>query len=255
MKNNLAHVLNEAVDQYNRLSFIEHDPISIPHRFDRKEDIEIAGFLTAIISWGNRASILKSADCMMNRMGHSPYEFILNAKRGDAFTKNQSIHRTFNEEDFWFFTLALRRIYNFEFGLEMVFTKGFDLGGSFEALKHFRTVFMNSKTHRASKHIADVARNSSAKRLNMFLRWMVRRDERGVDFGIWKGISPSKLSIPLDVHSGNTARQLGLLTRQQNDWKAVVELDESLRKFDAVDPVKYDYALFSLGESGIWKQK
>jgi len=255
MKNNLADLLNEAVDLYNRRGFIENDPISIPHRFEKKEDIEIAGFLTATISWGNRNSIIKSADRMLDQMDNSPFEFVLNAKRKDAFPIDQAIHRTFNADDFWFFIQSLRMIYKSELGLEGLFTKGFELGGSFEALQLFRSVFMREKTHRASKHVADVERNSSAKRLNMFLRWMVRRDERGVDFGIWKGISPSKLSIPLDVHSGNSARQLGLLFRHQNDWKAVIELDEALRKFDSADPVKYDYALFSLGESGRWKQK
>jgi uncharacterized protein (TIGR02757 family) len=255
MKNDLIEILNEAVDQYNRKSFIENDPISIPHRFEKKEDIEIAAFLTAIISWGNRTSILKSADRMMQRMGHSPHEFVMEAKQKDAITLGQTIHRTFNAEDFWFFILSLRHIYSNEFGLEGLFTSGFNMGGSYEALVFFRSKFMNGISNRSSKHVADVERNSSAKRLNMFLRWMVRSDDRGVDFGLWKDISPSKLSIPLDVHSGNTARKLGLLNRRQNDWRAVAELDCSLRQIDVLDPVKYDFALFSLGESGIWKQK
>ncbi|MFM7770098.1 MAG: TIGR02757 family protein, partial [Bacteroidota bacterium] len=200
---------------------------------------------------GNRISILKSANKMMQRMGDSPFDFVMNSRMGDGFNSDESIHRTFNGEDFWFFIQSLRRIYTKSEGLESVFQTGFNKGGSWEALLYFREVFMNAKAHRASKHIADVGKNSSAKRLNMFLRWMVRKDRRGVDLGIWNtSIDQSNLSIPLDVHSGATARKLGLLKRSQNDWSAVEELDFYLRTLDPKDPVKYDYALFGLGESG-----
>lgn len=249
----LREALERSVDKYNRRSFIEEDPISIPHSFTKKEDIEIASFLTATISWGNRKSILVSANRLMDYMDQSPFEFVKNAQKSDFKSWKHSIHRTFMKEDVIFFVEALRRMYIEEGGMERVFSEGFSRGGSKEGIEFFRNKFIGSETHRALKHVASPKRNSTAKRINMFLRWMVRNDERGVDFGLWKSIKPSQLSIPLDVHSGRTARLFGLLTRTQSDWKAVEELDWNLRLFDSADPVKYDFALFGLSEAGFEK--
>jgi uncharacterized protein (TIGR02757 family) len=249
----LREALERSVDKYNRQSFIAEDPISIPHSFSKKEDIEISAFLTATISWGNRKSILVSANRLMEYMDHAPFDFVIHAKQEDFKSWKPSIHRTFMKEDVSFFVESLRRIYVEEGGMEALFTKGFSLGGSKEAIEYFRTMFVGNELHRALKHVASPERNSTAKRINMFLRWMVRNDNRGVDFGLWKGISPAQLSIPLDVHSGRTARMFGLLNRTQSDWKAVEELDRSLRLYDANDPVKYDFALFGLSEAGFEK--
>jgi uncharacterized protein (TIGR02757 family) len=249
----LRDALERSVDKYNRRSFIEEDPISIPHSFAKKEDIEIAAFLTATISWGNRKSILVSANRLMEYMDGAPYDFVLNAQPKDFKSWKPSIHRTFMKEDVEFFLNSLRRIYVEEGGMERLFTKGFSLGGSKEAIEYFRKNFVGIESHRALKHVASPERNSTAKRINMFLRWMVRSDNRNVDFGLWKGISPAELSIPLDVHSGRTARMFGLLSRTQSDWKAVEELDHNLRLYDSADPVKYDFALFGLSEAGFEK--
>jgi uncharacterized protein (TIGR02757 family) len=249
----LREALERSVDRYNRRSFIEEDPISIPHSFSNKEDIEIAAFLTATISWGNRKSILVSANRLMEYMDQAPFDFVMHAKPNDFKSWKPSIHRTFMKEDVVFFVESLRRIYVEEGGMETLFTKGFSLGGSKEAIEYFRNSFVGSESHRALKHVASPERNSTAKRINMFLRWMVRSDNREVDFGLWKGISSGQLSIPLDVHSGRTARMFGLLNRTQSDWKAVEELDRSLRLYDDGDPVKYDFALFGLSEAGFEK--
>lgn len=249
----LREALERSVDKYNRKSFIEEDPISIPHSFTRKEDIEIAAFLTSTISWGNRKSILVSANRLMEYMDCSPYDFVMNAQPEDFKGWKPSIHRTFMKEDVAYFVQSLRRMYVENGGMEGVFTEGFSLGNSKEGIEFFRNKFIGNEAHRAWKHVASPERNSTAKRINMFLRWMVRNDKRGVDFGMWKGISPSQLSIPLDVHSGRTARLFGLLTRTQSDWKAVEELDGNLRMYDSADPVKYDFALFGLSEAGFEK--
>ena len=249
----LREALERSVDKYNRISFIEEDPISIPHSFTKKEDIEIAAFLTATISWGNRKSILVSSNRLMEYMDQTPFDFVLNAQPKDFKNWKRSIHRTFMKEDVEFFIKSLRRMYVEEGGMEGVFTEGFSIGNSKAGIDFFRNKFIGVEAHRALKHLASPERNSTAKRINMFLRWMVRNDTRGVDFGIWKGISPSQLSIPLDVHSGRTARMCGLLSRTQSDWKAVEELDRSLRLYDSNDPVKYDFALFGLSEAGFEK--
>jgi len=249
----LREALERSVDKYNRSSFIEEDPISIPHSFSKKEDIEIAAFLTATISWGNRKSILVSANRLMEYMDQAPFEFVKNAKKSDFKSWKPAIHRTFMKEDVVFFVEALRRIYVEQGGMEHVFSEGFSRGGSKEGIEYFRNIFVGNEVHRALKHVASPEKNSTAKRINMFLRWMVRSDKRGVDFGLWKGIQPSQLSIPLDVHSGRTARMFGLLERSQSDWKAVEELDRNLRLYDAKDPVKYDFALFGLSEAGFEK--
>lgn len=242
-------LLEELVDKYNRAEFILLDPVSVPHQYHRKEDIEIAGFLTATIAWGNRKAILASAEKMMRTMGDSPFDYVMEAnaaslKKGDAV-----IHRTFNRVDFSFFIRALRKAYQQPGGLEQLFTHAFlnhaEAGNAIHAVRAFLLDVRHES--RSEKHLADPLSGSSAKRLNMFLRWMVRADDRGVDFGLWKNIPMAQLSVPLDVHSGNTARKFGLLTRTANDWKAVCELDASLRKFNPQDPVRYDYALFGLG--------
>ena len=243
----LFEFLEAKYDQYNRPDFIETDPISVPHRCTRKEDIEIAAFLTATISWGNRVSIVKDADNLLGMMDHSPYEFILHSGRNETERFKSFYHRTFNGTDCIFFLESLKNIYQHYDGLESLFLPD-DKTGIKGVLCRFRSAFLE-KNHprRSEKHIADPCNGASAKRLLMFLRWMVRNDKRGVDFGLWKKISPSVLMCPLDIHSGTIARKLGLLKRKQNDWRAVEELTENLRQFDPEDPVKYDFALFGLG--------
>jgi uncharacterized protein (TIGR02757 family) len=245
-KNDIRSLLESKYSQFNNPDFIETDPISIPHLFSKKEDIEIAAFLSATIAWGQRITILKNARMLMTLMEDEPHDFILNAKKTELDRFKKFVHRTFNGEDAVFFMNALKKIYLQHGGLENVMGQfPDDLGKS---ISHFRKTFLaTGKTSRTHKHIADPLKNSSAKRICMFLRWMVRKDRSGVDFGIWKKIQPSQLYTPLDLHSGATARKLGLLTRKQDDWKSVVELTENLRKFDPKDPVKYDFALYGLG--------
>lgn len=247
-KKELKQFLNEKVIQYNQPKFIESDPIQIPHQFTKKEDIEIAGFLTATIAWGKRQMIIKNANRMMEFMDNSPYEFVTNHSKKELTQIQDFVHRTFNSIDFRFFITALKNIYNNHNGLEAVFASNTEEDTMKNSIHQFKKVFFEIEhPQRTTKHVSDPIKGSAAKRINMYLRWMVRQDNAGVDFGIWKNISPSKLSCPLDVHSGNVARKLGLLTRKQNDWKALSELDISLRKLDAKDPTKYDFALFGLG--------
>jgi uncharacterized protein (TIGR02757 family) len=240
--------LDFKVNEFNKPEFIELDPISIPHRFSLKEDIEISAFLTATISWGNRKSILGAADQMMQLMGESPYDFIMDCNDFDREKITDFYYRTFNGTDFDYFLSALKNIYLHKGGLENVFN---ELTNEFtvqESISNFKKIFFELPHQtRTEKHVSDPNQGSAGKRLNMMLRWLIRKDQNGIDFGLWKQISPSKLSIPLDVHSGNTARKLGLLARKQNDAKAVFELDSVLRHFDPIDPVKYDFALFGLG--------
>ena len=244
----LKEFLDKRVDIYNSPAFIKFDPVSIPHRYSSKEDIEIAGFLAATIAWGNRTAILRSAGCMMKIMCDAPYDFVLNHKESDLKGIDGAMHRTFNAEDFIYFIEALKYIFEEKGGMEDIFMR-YRTGDSLQpAIHEFRRIFFelphNSRTR---KHISDPVKGSAAKKINMYLRWMIRKDDRGVDFGLWKSISPSILSCPLDVHSGNVARKLGLITRRQNDSKAVTELDKVLRQLDKEDPVKYDFALFGLG--------
>ncbi|MBN1768980.1 MAG: TIGR02757 family protein [Prolixibacteraceae bacterium] len=245
----LKELLDTSYERYNVPEFIADDPISIPHQFDKKEDIEIAAFLSAVIAWGNRKSIIRNANLLMKEMGYFPHEFILNATENDFQAFNHFVHRTFNGNDAKFFLQSLQNIYRQHKGLETVFTDGYRAGGSlFDALIHFRSIFLSlPHLKRSEKHVANVAQKSAAKRLCMFLRWMVRDDGRGVDFGLWHGIPASALMMPLDVHTGSVSRELGLLRRNQNDWQSVEELTATLRQFDPRDPVKYDFALFGLG--------
>jgi uncharacterized protein (TIGR02757 family) len=247
-KSDLKEFLDEKVELYNRPSFIELDPVSIPHMYTRKEDIEIAGFLAATISWGNRKMILRNASRMMALLDDSPYDFIMNCEVPDLDCVEGFVHRTFNSVDLAYFLNALKHIYRTKGGLELIFNR-YKTGESLQpAIHELYTIFFElPHNRRTERHISDPFKGSAAKKINMYLRWMVRNDSKGVDFGIWKSISPSILSCPLDVHSGNVARKLGLLKRKQNDAKAVEELDKFLRSMDSHDPVKYDFALFGLG--------
>jgi uncharacterized protein (TIGR02757 family) len=240
--------LDEKVVQYNNPSFIELDPIQIPHFYTRKEDIEISGFLSAVISWGNRVSILNNAKRMLAHMGTSPYDFLLNHNESHLKKMDGFVHRTFNSYDLLSFIEGLTHLYKNRNGLEGIFVK-YQTDESLQPAIHElkREFFSLPHLHRTRKHLPDPLTGSAAKRINMYLRWMIRKDDKGVDFGIWKEIPPSILSCPLDVHSGNVARRLGLLTRRQNDAKAVAELDARLREMDSADPARYDFALFGLG--------
>lgn len=256
-QNDLLELLETKYDRYNRSAFIESDPISIPHRYSKKEDIEIAGFLAATIAWGQRSTIVKNADTLMNLMGDAPYEFTLNHQEKDMNPFMDFKHRTFNGTDVVYFMKSLKNIYKNHGGISCLMENptlqnGFSIK---QGIRNFRKVFfeLNNYPDRTLKHIANPDKNASAKRINMYLRWMVRDDKRGVDFGLWKKIKPYQLFCPLDVHTGNVARGLGLLNRKQNDWKAVEELTIRLKEFDAKDPVKYDFALFGLGMFEKWK--
>ncbi|WP_298948179.1 TIGR02757 family protein [uncultured Polaribacter sp.] len=247
-KTELKDFLDNKVVLYNNPKFIESDPIQIPHLFSKKEDIEIAGFLTATISWGNRTMIIKNALKMMDLLDNSPFDFIINHQESDLKIFESFVHRTFNYIDFQQFIISLKHIYNQYNGLENILAIKDNSKTYQTAINHFKKVFFEVKhQQRTQKHVSDPLKNSAAKRINMFLRWVVRNDAAGVDFGIWKTHNPAHLSCPLDVHSGNVARKLKLLLRKQNDWKAVAELDKNLRKLDKNDPVKYDFALFGLG--------
>lgn len=245
LSTDIKELLDEKVNQYNNPEFIESDPIQIPHQYRIKEDIEIAAFFTATISWGNRKMIIKNAQKLMDIMGNSPYDFVMETVTP---LKVNFVHRTFNSIDFDFFIRGIRHIYKHHNGMESVFTKHMESDNIQSSIHHFKNLFFEiDHPERTQKHISDPYKGSAAKRINMFLRWMVRNDNAGVDFGIWNKIPPSILSCPLDVHSGNVARKLGLLGRKQNDAKALKELDGSLRQMDPNDPVKYDFALFGLG--------
>lgn len=244
----IKEFLDDKVVRYNRPEFIDSDPISIPHQFQNKEDIEISAFLAATIAWGNRKMIVSNGKKLIDLMGHTPYDFIMNHRAEDLDRFNGFVHRTFNTTDLDYFIKALKNIYQNKGGLETLFAQSVTALSTQLAIHHFKQEFF-SLPHpaRTEKHVSDPSKGSAAKRINMFLRWMVRVDDCGVDFGIWRSISPAQLSCPLDVHSGRVARKLGLLTRAQSDSKALDELDLNLRQLDREDPVKYDFALFGLG--------
>ncbi|MCH8534361.1 MAG: TIGR02757 family protein [Flavobacteriaceae bacterium] len=247
-KKELKTFLDQKVQTYNQASFISSDPVSIPHLFTQKEDIEIAGFLVATFAWGNRKSILKNAHYLIELLEHQPYNFVLHHSHKDLKKLENFVHRTFNGTDLIYFIQALQHIYKNHDGLEMIFAKHHSPINMHSAIEKLNEIFFElPHLKRTEKHISNPAKKSACKRLHMFLRWMVRDDNNGVDFGIWKSISPSLLSCPLDVHSGRVARKLKLLSRKQNDLKAVNELDKNLRKLDPKDPAKYDFALFGLG--------
>ena len=245
---NLKEFLDIKSEEYNNKSFIENDPIQIPHEFKKKEDIEISGFLTATIAWGNRKSIINSSKKMMELLENDPHNFIMNHSDKDLKSLLGFIHRTFNGYDFIQFVKSLKNIYCNHGGLEMVFFNNMKDNSLHNSIHQLKNIFFEIEhLKRTRKHVSDPFKGSAAKRINMFLRWMVRKDDKGVDFGIWNSINQKNLSCPLDVHSGNIARKLGILKRKQNDHKAVLELDNSLRKYDDSDPVKYDFALFGIG--------
>lgn len=244
----LKEFLEAKVEEYNHPRFIETDPIQIPHQFSKKEDIEIAGFLTATISWGNRKSIITNANKMMTLLNQSPFDYVMNHEASDLEKLRPFVHRTFNEDDLIQFIKSLNHIYKNHGGLEAVFSKYSEEFSTQNAIHQFKKHFFEIEhLTRTQKHVSDPSKNSAAKRINMFLRWMVRSAEGGVDFGLWKKLNPAQLCVPLDLHVGRVARELGLLNRRQDDWKAVEELTAKLRTFDENDPIKYDFALFGMG--------
>ncbi len=244
----LKSFLDEKSDQYNNPNFIESDPIQIPHQFTLKEDIEISGFLAATIAWGNRKATIASANKMMALMGNSPYDFVMSATEENFALLEGFVHRTFNARDLQTMLRGFRNIYQNYDGFEAVFKNNITDHKLHHGIYQFRKLILEPGfEQRFVKHIADPLANSAAKRIHLFLRWMVRKDNRGVDLGIWKDVPQSALSCPLDVHSGRTARKLGLVTRKADDAKSLAELDQNLRALDAQDPAKYDFALFGLG--------
>ena len=248
----IRETLEALHDRYNNPEFIANDPISIPRRFSKREDIEIAGFLASVIAWGNRKAIVKSAGRMMELMDGAPYDFVVNATEQDITRLSAFVHRTFNGQDFTCFVRSLRNIYSKYGGIGEFFEKEYARNNNLRpAISAFRRIFFETDHHpHAQKHVSSIESGSACKRLNMYLRWMVRKDNRGVDFGLWEEIPASALYLPLDVHAGNMSRALGLLSRKQNDWKAVEEATAALRRFDPADPVKYDFALFGAGIDG-----
>ena len=250
--NNLIDLLNESHDKFNSVAFIEHDPVSIPHEFSSKEDREIAGFLAATLAWGQRITILKNTRLLLKHMDYAPYEFILGHQPTELKSFKNFKHRTFNGEDAVAFIRCLKKIYKYHGGLETIFTplNEEEPASGIHISKAKKIFFRPPHPARTEKHFADPLRGSAAKRINMFLRWMVRSDKNGVDFGIWKSIQPSQLVCPLDVHTGRVARKLKLLDRKQNDWTAAVELTQNLIRLNPVDPIRFDFALFGLGVSG-----
>ena len=248
-------ILNYYYRVFDEKQFIDNDPICIPHKFQDKEDIEISGFLAATIAWGNRKAIINSALDIIKRMDNAPYDFIINADKNDIEKLAGFYYRTFQEVDLVCFIDSLHNIYTNHGGLEKVFTDGYQSCSEDKiknAIINFRKIFFqNDYPQRVAKHVANPEKGAAAKRINMFLRWMVRNDNSGVDFGLWKNISPCDLIIPLDVHVGNVARNLNLIDSNSNNWKAAEELTKKLQLLDKEDPVKYDFALFGIGNSKI----
>ncbi|WP_262245593.1 TIGR02757 family protein [Parapedobacter soli] len=286
--NSLKDFLDRKVDEYNRPEFIDGDPICIPHRFTRKQDIEIMGFFAAVLAWGQRKTIINKCMELIDRMDGEPFDFVTGHSELDLKQLEGFKHRTFNDTDLLYFVRFFRDHYSRDLSLETAFVPAgaqsefrseyLDdfMAGAGDAslsspacylgklhgngrevdmtstLNHFQSYFFSLPEHpaRTRKHISSPARNSACKRLNMFLRWMVRRDNCGVDFGLWNQFKPSQLVCPCDVHVERVARKLGLIQRKQSDWKTACELTDNLRRLDATDPVKYDFALFGLGVAG-----
>jgi uncharacterized protein (TIGR02757 family) len=250
----VADLLNTKVEQYNRPGFIPNDPISIPHRFSQRQDIEIMGFWAAVLAWGQRKTIINKCHELITLMDDAPYDFVVNHQESDLKRMLHFKHRTFNATDTLYFLHFFQTYYRSHDTLEDAFVEGLQEGDDDieNALKQFHDRFfaLEDSPSRTRKHVATPARGSTCKRLNMFLRWMVRRDDCGVDFGIWQRLSPARLVCPCDVHVDRVARTLGLIQRNQTDWKTAIELTETLRTLDPTDPVKYDFALFGLGVEG-----
>ena len=253
MSEAIKKILDQKVKQYNQVSFISKDPICIPHLFQKQQDIEIAAFFAALFAWGNRTTIINKSKELMQRMDNAPHAFCMSHEPKDLKNLFGFKHRTFNDTDLLYCITFLKAHYQQHESLETAFfthqTTGKKINNVTEALIHFQQYFMSLEDAppRTKKHISSPIAGSTCKRLNMFLRWMVRKDNAGVDFGIWKAIQPSELIIPIDVHVARIARTLGVLTRPQTDWQAALELTNYCRTLDSKDPVKYDFALFSLG--------
>jgi uncharacterized protein (TIGR02757 family) len=247
----LRDLLEEKYQQYNQSGFIENDPICIPHLFSKKQDIEIMGLWASVLAWGQRVTIINKCKELISLMDNAPYDFIINHQPRDLKVFLQFRHRTFNATDTLYFIEFFKTFYAKHESLEEAFLQGHTKNAANVegALAGFRELFFSLEDYpeRTKKHISTPARNSACKRLNMFLRWMVRKDKKGVDFGIWKTIKPSQLVCPCDVHVDRVGRKLGLIVRKQTDWQTAVELTENLKKFDPKDPVKYDFALFGMG--------
>lgn len=242
--------LDAKVEAYNQPGFIPNDPVSIPHEYTKKQDIEIAGFMAAVFAWGQRKTIINKSREFLLLMGNEPHQFVLHYTEKDLNSFLDFKHRTFNSTDALYFLHFFRWFYKRHDSLEEAFTIGLGKEALMEKrLSHFFELFFSLPDHpiRTYKHIPNPARKSACKRINMFLRWMVRQDDKGVDFGIWKRIKPSELICPCDLHVDRVARKLGLIKRKQTDWQTAVELTKNLKKLDYADPVKYDFALFGLG--------
>ena len=244
---NLKEFLDEKADRYNHKTFIHSDPVFIPHQFTKKQDIEISGFLTATIAWGKRITIIKNGLKLMSIMDNEPHNFVMNHSSKELNKFNEFCHRTFNSQDLIYFIKSLNNIYKNHGGLHRLFKEKIKFGMENSMIFSRKVFFELNHEKRVEKHFADVEANAAGKRLNMYLRWMVRKDNREVDFGLWNDLGTENLFCPLDVHSARVARKLKLLKRKQNDFKATVELTNNLKQLDPVDPVKYDYALFGLG--------
>jgi len=247
IKGELRDFLNSKVIQYNQPSFIKDDPISVPHLFSKKQDVEIAGFFAAVFAWGNRTIIINKSKELMRLMDMAPYDFIVHHTDNDLKKLLAFKHRTFNTTDLLYFIELLRHHYQNHLSLEDAFTR---YGNTVEEMLisfHHYFFSLEEVPQRTKKHIATPEKKGNCKRLNMFLRWMVRKDNVGVDFGIWKNIKPAQLICPVDLHVARVAKRFNLLRRKQIDWQAAMELTEYLRELDPEDPVKYDFALFGLG--------
>ena len=254
-RDELRDLLEHLHDKYNRVEFIEPDPISIPHLFTDRHDREVAGFMAATIAWGNRKAIVKSARRMMQYMDYAPADFVRNASERELEHLQSYVHRTFNGQDFTDFVLCMRHIIELYGGIGEFFEGCYEATHDMaKVLSEFRREFFSvPHNQHCEKHLSSIDKGAACKRLNMYLRWFVRHDDRGVDFGLWRKIPMSALYLPLDVHTGNMGRALGLLQRKQSDWKATVEITAALREFDAEDPVRYDYSLFGAGIDGFLK--
>ena len=249
----IKKILDQKVKQYNKIEFIEKDPICIPHQFKKQQDIEIAAFFAAIFAWGNRTTIINKSNELLERMDHAPYDFCVQHTPKELKKVLGFVHRTFNDTDALYCIEFFKHHYSRHQSLETAFfenqTTKKNITTVASALSHFQSYFMSLEDapKRTQKHVSSPVSGSTCKRLNMFLRWMIRKDQQGVDFGIWKAIQPADLIIPIDVHVARVSRTLGILNRPQTDWQAALELTEYCRTLDAKDPVKYDFALFSLG--------
>ncbi len=246
-ENRLFEFLESKYREFHRIDFVANDPIQIPHQYKKKEDIEISAFITSILAWGLRKTIINKASLLMDIMDHSPYDFVLHHTKKDLKKCMQFKHRTFNADDLLYFIPSLQNIYLKHGGLEDAFFYQSN-ASMMERISRFKQIFFElDHLKRTEKHLADPKKGSTAKRINMYLRWMVRTNMGNVDFGIWRKFKPHELMLPLDVHTARVSRNLGLLKRSQNDWQAVMEVSKRLKQFDPLDPIKYDLALFGLG--------